>query len=223
MTTTGPVAEWTREATRLFRRYEREIVEAYGFCPWSTPARRAGKVRERILLQTDADVTPSIEAMAELAKEAVVEVAVLIYPRMTLTPPELDAFVATVRNVDAAIHPLGAIPFAMAAFHPHSPIDRVQPERLIPFLRRTPDPTIQIVRSSALDRVRSGTPQGTSFVNAGTLDLAALVQPPPPLRERIARANLEKVDAVGIDEVARRLDDIRRDRDATYARLSEIG
>jgi hypothetical protein len=40
--------EWTREATRLFRRYEREIVQAYNLCPWAEPARRAGKVRERI-------------------------------------------------------------------------------------------------------------------------------------------------------------------------------
>ncbi len=217
MTTT--LDDWTREATRLFRRYELEIVEAYGLCPWSVPARRAGKVRERILLQTNADVTPSIETMAELAKEPAVEVAVLIYPRIGLTPSELDGFVARVRDADAQTHPLGAIPFAMAAFHPHAPVNQTHPERLIPFLRRTPDPTIQIVRLSVLDRVRSGAPQGTSFVSAASFDLNVPVQ--PPLRERIARANLDTVGAVGIEEVTRRLDDIRRDRDVTYARLND--
>jgi hypothetical protein len=209
--------EWTREATRLFRRYEREIVQAYNLCPWAEPARRAGKVRERILLQTDTDVAPSLEAVGELARDAGVEVAILIYPRMSLTPGEHDRFVASVRDADAKLHPLGAIPFAMAAFHPNAPIDRLAPERLIPFLRRTPDPTIQIVRSSALERVRSGAPQGTSFVDVSTFDITVPIQ--PSLRERIARANLDKVDAVGIGEVTERLDDIRRDRELTYARL----
>jgi hypothetical protein len=155
--------------------------------------------------------------IADLARDAGVEVAILIYPRMALTPGEHDRFVASVRDADAKLHPLGAIPFAMAAFHPNAPIDRLAPERLIPFLRRTPDPTIQIVRSSALERVRSGAPQGTSFVDVSTFDITVPVQ--PSLRERIARANLDKVDAVGIGEVTERLDDIRRDRDLTYARL----
>jgi len=209
---------WIDEALRLFRRYEQEIVVTYGLCPWAEPSRRAGKMRERVLLQTDASVTAALDTMSDLAAEPVVEVAVLIFPRIGLAPAAFDAFVASVRDTDAPRHPLGAIPFAMAAFHPNSPIDKRQPERLIPFLRRTPDPTIQIVRSTVLDRVRGNAPQGTSFVNAATFDFNALTQ--PPLRERIARANLDTVDTIGIDEITRRLDDIRRDREETYARLA---
>ncbi len=215
--------EWTEAATRLYRRYQHEIVEAYGLCPWAEPARRAGKMRERILLQEDTSVTPTLETMAELARDPTVEVAVFIYPRLgpgiELSPTAFDRFVASVRDADAPMHPLGEIPFAMAAFHPHAPIDQRAPERLIPFLRRTPDPTIQIVRSTVLDRIRGNSPQGTSFVDGTTLDFSALVHPPPPLRERIARANHDTVGAVGIEEVTRRLDAIRHDRDETYAKL----
>ena len=200
---------WAAEATRLYRRYEIEIEQALGLCPWAEPARRAGKVGERVVLdprETSLEFPPHIE------------VAVLIFPRLNVGPSEFDRFVARLRDEDAARHPLGAIPFAMAAFHPDAPLDKSQPERLIPFLRRTPDPTIQIVRTTVLDRVRSGAPQGTSFVNFASLDLAAAAQ--PPLRERIARANLARVEQVGVAEVERKLADIRRDREETYARLA---
>jgi hypothetical protein len=209
---------WIEEATRVYRRYQSEIVEMYGLCPWAEPARRAGKMRECILLQTDDDIAPSLETMNALVTELSVEVAVMIYPRIALSVTTFDRFVARVRDADAASHALGSIPFAMAAFHPDSRIDRREPERLIPFLRRTPDPTIQIVRSSVLDRVRGNAPQGTSFMSLESLDMN-MVAPPLPLRERIARANCATVDGVGIDELEQRLDDIRRDRDAAYARL----
>jgi hypothetical protein len=39
-----------------------------------------------------------------------------------------------------------------------------------------------------------------------------------PLRERIAKANLNTVVRLGVDEVERRLEAIRADRDASYAR-----
>ncbi len=212
---------WIDEATRLFRRYEVEIVAEYGLCPWAEPARRAGNVRERVILQTNEDTAPGVAAIHELAADDDAEVAVLIFPRINVLPPVFDRFVSRLRDADACTHALGEIPFAMAAFHPDSPIDSRAPERLIPFLRRTPDPTIQIVRTRALDRVRNGAPQGTHFVSLATFDIASLPAPTPPLRERIARANIGTIERVGIAEVTRRLDDIRNDRRRAYAELSE--
>ena len=206
------------ECLRLFRRYQLEIVEAYALCPWAEPARRTGTMRERVLVQTGEDVAPTLDALGDLDAEAKLEVAVLIYPRIGLGHQAFERFVTAVRDADAKEHALGAIPFAMAAFHPDAPIDLASPERLIPFLRRTPDPTIQIVRSAVLERVRGSAPQGTSFVDPATFDFTTAAQ--PPLRERIARANLARVQACGIEKVEAALGDIRRDRDATYARLA---
>ncbi len=105
-----------------------------------------------------------------------------------------------------------------AAFHPDAAPDTTHAERLIPFLRRTPDPSIQLVRASALERVRAGSPEGTQFVDAAALDLRAVY--PLPLRERIARANLATAQRIGIGELTRRLDEILRDRQETYAALA---
>jgi hypothetical protein len=212
-------ARWTTEALRLFHRYQLEIVEAWGLCPWAEPARRMNRMRERVMLQTDTGTARSVATMAELALDETVEVAVLIYPRLGLAMQPFERFVATLREDDARTHPLGAIPFAMAAFHPDARLDASHAERLIPYLRRTPDPTIQIVRTSVLDRVRGSAPQGTSFVNFATFDITAVAQ--PPLRERIARANLARVESSGAAALTECLDDIRRDRERTYAALTE--
>jgi hypothetical protein len=213
---------WTHEAARLHDRYQREIVEACGLCPWAERARVSDAFRARILLQTDGRTAePSVAAIASLAGDDAADVAVLIYPRFRPARVEFERFVAEVREADAARHPLGCIPFVFAAFHPDAVPDASDPERLIPFLRRTPDPTIQLLRTALLDRVRSATPQGTQFVDLKSLELlnAELGVPGVPLRQRIARTNHATVERMGIGEMTRRMDAIIDDRRRTYRAL----
>jgi hypothetical protein len=212
---------WTREALRVYRRYQLEIVEACGLCPWAERARVDERMRERVLLQQDgADTGASLAAIADWAADGRVEVALLLYPRMTLSRAAFERFASTVRDLDAQRSSLGHIPFALAAFHPDAIADVTHAERLIPFLRRTPDPTLQLVRASVLDRVRDGAPQGTQFIDVRLLEMDAMTGARPmPLRERIARANLASTQKMGMTEFARRLDDIRRDRDEAYRAL----
>ncbi len=212
-----------REALRVYARYQVEIVEACGLCPWAERARLEGRVHPRVVLAAGEEEAhaASLAVIDALAPDETVEVALLIYPRLDLGRPPFDAFFARMRDADARRHPLGAIPFAMAAFHPSAPADTRQPERLIPFLRRTPDPTVQLVRESVLDRVRGRSPQGTEYVDVSALEafLATAGPPQPPLRERIARTNLATVERMGLEELTRRLEDIRRDRDEAYRAL----
>jgi hypothetical protein len=211
---------WTREAVRLYRRYQLEIVEACALCPWALRARLDGKVRERVLPQSDGtDVSAAVAAIHELVADAGAEIALLIFPRIGLGRAEFEQFVGRVQDADARAHPLGAIPFVFAAFHPDAAPDLSEAERLVPFLRRTPDPTIQLLRAAAVDRVRAGTPQGTQFVDIRLLDADAVA--PVPLRERIARTNLATVNRMGVGEMTARLDAILHDREATYRGLLE--
>jgi hypothetical protein len=213
-----PDDPWTRESVRLYRRYQIEVVEECGLCPWAPRARLGGKVRERVLLQEDdADVTPATAAIRELADDMGAEIALLLFPRMRADRAAFERFVARVQVADAGAHPLGAIPFVFAAFHPEAQPDLSDAERLVPFLRRTPDPTIQLLRTSAVDRVREGTPQGTQFVDIRLLEADAVAS--PPLRERIAQANLTTVTRMGVDTMAALLEAIVRDREETYRRL----
>jgi hypothetical protein len=216
-----PTDPWTHEAVRLYRRYQMEIVEECGLCPWAPRARLDGKVRERVLLQNDgADLSPAVSAIQELIGDAGAEIALLIFPRIGLSRPAFDRFVARVQEADARAHPLGAIPFVFAAFHPEAEPDVSDPERLVPFLRRTPDPTIQLLRTAAVDGVRAGTPQGTQFVDIRVLLDEDSVSP-PPLRQRIARSNLTTVTRMGLDRMTALLDAIVRDREATYRDLPD--
>ena len=214
-------AAWTREALRVHRRYQTEIVERCGLCPWAEGARLGGRVRERVLLQTDGtDVGPSLAALSELAADRSVEVAFLVYPRLEVSRLGLEDFAATVRTADGARYELGKVPFVFAVFHPDAEPETDDPERLIPFLRRTPDPTFQLVRVAVLDAVRSLSSQGTQFVSPAAFEAMQSAQVQVPLRERIARTNLATVRRMGIETMRRALDDIRRDRDEAYARLT---
>jgi hypothetical protein len=213
---------WDYEAERLYRRYQLEIVEACGLCPWAERARVEGRFRTQVLLQEEAPGTDaSTSAIDALVADPLAEVAVLIFPRLRLTRLEFERFVGQVRTVDADRHALGCIPYVFAAFHPEAAPDSSDAERMIPFLRRTPDPTIQLLRSDVLERVRSSTPQGTQFVDMHALESleSDLKGPPPSLRQRIARTNLATVERIGIGEMSRRMDAIVADRRATYREL----
>jgi hypothetical protein len=208
------------EAIRIYRRYALEIVEELGLCPWAEHARRTGRVLEQVLLAETPDVEPALAAIQAVVGRPEIEILLLIFPRLGLDRRGFEHYLGAIREADAALYELGGIPFAMAAFHPDAEPELDEPERLIPFLRRTPDPTIQLVRRSVLERVRAHSPEGTGFVDLRLLGTnPSLLAQPPSLRERIAAANLGTVLNVGVDAVEARLAGIRLDRDDSYARI----
>ena len=94
------------------------------------------------------------------------------------------------------------------------------PDRLVPFLRRSPDPTIQLVRETTLSRVR-GDLHGTSFYGPDVLLPGAGPSSEPDIRERIAQANHDTVSRVGVEAFEAIFQDILRDRDETRLRLAK--
>jgi len=212
-----------REALRVYRRYALEVVEAFDLCPWAAYARRDGRVAEYVILaENQADPQLSLTQLSALVPALKTEIALFIYPDLPLDRLAFESFVRTLREQDAARYPVGEIPFAMAAFHPDARVDLGDADRLIPFLRRTPDPTIQVVRQTALDRVRGTSQEGTSFFDLSSLAVQPLPQKEPlSLRQRIGQANLETARKVGAETLEALLTDIRRDRDESYANLRE--
>jgi len=198
-----------------------EVVEGFTLCPWAAAARRDGHVVEAVILaENQADPRQSLTLLDSLKDRLETDIALFIYPDLALDRLGFESFVRTVREQDAARHEVGTIPFAMAAFHPDAHPDPSEPERLIPFLRRTPDPTIQVVRRTALDRVRGSSQEGTSFFDLSNLGALPLPQKEPvSLRQRIAQANLDTALEVGVDTLEALFEDIRRDRDESYARI----
>jgi hypothetical protein len=210
---------------RIYERYAVEVVEAFDLCPWAERARRSGRVRPHILLDTDpAEFRSSLEAIQQLAAPPEVEVGLLVYPRFRLNRKDFEHYLRILRQADSDRHEPGQAPFAMAAFHPHAPPDLGHADRLVPFVRRSPDPTIQLVRKSVLDDVNGGVRSGTSYVDVSQM---ALTRPVPQLpvrdttsvRQWIAERNLVTIERVRPETLEAIFADIQRDRDATYARL----
>jgi len=210
------------EALRVYRRYAIEVVERFDLCPWAAYARRDGRVRECVILaENKANPQQSLDLLEAIEATPKTEIALFIYPDLELDRLEFEAFVRTLREQHAARYEVGEIPFAMAAFHPTARADVVDADRLIPFLRRTPDPTIQVVRQSALERVRGHGQEGTSFIDLATLTALPIPQKEPiSLRQRIGQQNLETALSVGVETLEAVLSDIRRARAESYPPLS---
>jgi hypothetical protein len=214
------ITELEREVLRVNARYLDEVVERFGLCPWADRARREGQVSSWVFQQDSPEIfDASLAALSELARSPHVEVGLFLYPFLELARLDFEHFVRRLRVLETERHQVGTEPFAMAAFHPDAEPKLDDPERLIPYLRRSPYPTIQVIRLSALERVRGGE-EGTAFWDLELLRTPGFHQPSPaPLRERIARANLKTVLEVGISAFQAAVGEVLADRDRTRPRL----
>lgn len=206
-----------REALRVYRRYAVEIVEALGFCPYAERCRLEGRTHEVVMHAEELDLDRALQAVRTVASDERIEIGLLLWPRVYADRRALARFVETLRA--AHQREPGGLVMAMEGFHPDAEPDVSAPERVVPFVRRTPDPTIQLVRHAVLDRVRRGTQQGTAFFDPSTMSLDGLLaeDAPRPLHERIAATNHATIVRLGADAVRAILDDIRADRDRSYA------
>ena len=172
-----------REALARNDRYLREFVEALNLCPFARRCREEGRLVRRVLL--DEYVQPALlRALAEIdtLPEKQCEVALLVLPGFADGPQAFHDLCAEVRRHLRQFH--------CVAFHPELKADFSDENRAVQFLRRTPDPTLQLVRISTLDRVRGERTGGTVYVgNAAAADIHL----PASLSEEIARANLATI------------------------------
>lgn len=210
-----------QEALRVYHRYATEVVEPLGLCPWAKRARLDGRVTRRVIVKSDpdpADILPHLDAVAD---DASVDIGLLLLPRLSLDLSHFRRFVNAVRQADSARHPPGGGHLYMAEFHPQAALDTGSSARLVSFIRRTPDPTIQLVRRAVLDEVRAREPSGTQYMDPQALIAGDLPEPPPaPLHERIADTNFAAIEEFGFARLSAIMDDIRADRDRAYAALA---
>ena len=195
-----------REARRLLERYQVEVVDRFGLCPWAQPARARGEVRVAIV-----DAGGAGDALDAFLADAKAAIGLVVLPRF-----EGDAR-ALRRLRDELLASERARVLALADFHPDAARDDATADRLVPWLRRSPDPMLQAVRHETLASLRRAT---TTLAPAAQVAAIAGRAPPPRVdpAAAVASANLALVRAQG-DAVAAALDDIARDRDATYAAL----
>lgn len=227
----------THETLRVYQRYAIEVVERFNFCPWARAAREARKVALHLVFSDNPDdFSESLQLIDQLASppepalhesaasRESAEIALFIYPLLDLDRLRFEDFVRRLRSAYEARLPQGQSEFAMAAFHPHAAPDFGHADRLVPYLRRSPDPTLQLLRNSVLSGIK-GLSGGTAFLDVEALGISAswqrLHEPPaPPIRERIAEQNLTTAREVGSEALDVIFDDLLADRERAHAGLA---
>lgn len=192
---------------RINERWIREVVERFGVCPFAEPAMRAGRVARRVLVGGDAAGAQARAVVDELARDANVEVALLIFPTLKSSAAEFDAWCAPLRAANPE--------FVAAVFHPDTPYATTTAAQAVGFFRRAPDPTLQLVRYSALQTIRGADGKFLfDFSAAAWAELKKREHRLPP-SERIARDN-HALLRERIETLQAIYDDIRADRERSY-------
>lgn len=215
-----PHAALIAAAKHIYRRYAVEVVEALHLCPWAKVARLSGQVALDVVSDVEPDPVRIAARMEWLAAREQTVIALVIFPRLRLDPQSFRHLTAQVRRAADALWDVHC-PWAVADFHPAGPVDLSSPERAVSLIRRSPDPTLQLVRLRVLHDLRAQAGEGSRFVDPETLDLDDLssIQIQVPLHDRIAERNHERLLGLGADAVLARLAEIGAERRARYAQL----
>ncbi|HUJ61250.1 MAG TPA: hypothetical protein VLX92_22255 [Kofleriaceae bacterium] len=195
------------EVHRLLERYAIEVVEAFELCPWARAARLGGELAIDVLWGAPADAA-WLAAGERLLARPEVRVAMVVAPELACTPAELRAL----RDRVAARLPHAGV----ADFHPDAPLDLGSPARLVPYLRRAPDPLLQLVPLALLDAVRA-----RPLPDRGHQAQILAGHAAPPRDGAAARIAADNFARASADRAALAavLADIAADRVRSYARV----
>lgn len=215
------------ETRRLCQRYIDEIILPYSLCPWAAPALSNGSVQISVItghFAAPADIgraSTAARQVLDACTEEAIELVLIVLPQSTFSRLEMDDLLRHLRQARAHIEDQqGELAFALAAFHPEALPDTTTAERFIPYLRRSPDPMIQAVRSTVLRKIDPSRGAGTAYFDVKNMSLESLASPTPePLRTRIAKTNLASCRQAGLDEMEKRYAAIMTDRRTTWERL----
>jgi hypothetical protein len=191
-------ATFAREVRRVHHRYAVEVVGAHRLCPFLRDPETAFG---RFCVVLDRE--PRIESALAVMLEAGARVVHLVYPLVDVGVSAFERFGNQLHFEVAAVHEARPV---HATFHPKMTGDPKNPSRLVGLLRRAPDPFVQFVPPGLHDG-------GTVFADPTTIDPRSFLGHQPDH----AQTTFDRLGASGIDALVALLDDIRRDRDRSYA------
>lgn len=191
-----------------YQRYQREFVEALNLCPWAKSTRERGQLALQVVASTSTQAAQSIcDLLEQWSANSQVVVGLALCVDFPDDRRAFERFVNQILEANQARDRLQSPVFALAAFHPQaSPpaSENAKAEAWVPYVRRSPIPTIQAIRMSALERVRGPEVGGTEFLDLSQPNLEEnlkrFTEDAKPLRQRIAEANLATLNRVGLTE-----------------------
>ena len=211
MSPANPREALAREAVRLHERYHRELIERFSVCPWAKPARANGRTRTHVVIDVSCAPEELIPVLTRWADDEKVDVGFVIAPRFTGDAGAFADWATSITNAHSEV-------FLTAPFYPNVPDSAGS----IQFLRQTPDPTVQLVRRSRLEEIRAQDPP--HYTDIFDLDLRELEanNAPREVAASVVAHNERMIEREGRAKIQAILDDIREDRERTYARLLRL-
>ena len=228
--------ELRTEGERLLMRYLQEIVEPFSFCPWAKATRGRDELWVEIAVSTALATLAAQLGQFVRASEPVVETAegtapigrgrpvatigMIVFAASNMSSKKLLEVRDLLLAHAGVQEKLGAWPgLVIADFHPAAAEpDLRSPSRLLPFVRRSPDPMLQVARRTTIEAVS----RGGAIMIEPSAQLAALIGHKTLIgqstADEIASRNFETMRAQA-HEVQAISDAIARDRAETYARL----
>lgn len=214
------VERFPREAAvhHLLGRYLVEVVEEWGLCPWAQKARLRGEVKVAVAWGSSCEAEVACQLARRCLEDPAARVVMLVFPELVGGASALEPL----RDEVALLVPDAGV----AAFGPHGAhgapdlldldLALSSPARLVPLLRRSPDPMLQLVPFSLLDELRAQPPPAELGQQARVL--AGLVAPPPPsLVDGIALRNHAAISPDRGARLLATLEELARDRAERYA------
>ena len=146
-------------ALRRNDRYLREFIEELSICPYARMCREQDRLYRAVFLQSGPTPQAVAEHVQSLEPLTQFEIGLLIFPNfggpgLVGEAHTFERFVAETRIQYGKLRrpPPG---FFLVAFHPAMPSNLANPDVAVRFMRRSPDPTIQLVRPEVIDSIRN--------------------------------------------------------------------
>jgi hypothetical protein len=200
---THPLApRFAAEVHRVHRRYASEVVAVNRLCPF---LRDVDTGFGAFILMLDPSPEPDLEAAVAAILAAGNPVIHVVFPLIRPIPSVLERFSGRLAQ---ALKTEMSSPPVMATFHPDLAGDPGSAARLVGLLRRAPDPFVQLI------------PEGMHEGGTVFAPLPARGEPMPvitPEHVDSARENFDKLKGGGVERVVALMDEIRADRDRSYA------
>lgn len=135
----------------------REVVEQFSLCPFAKTCRTSGKLHREVLNGpvTDTRLHAALLRLQQTPDDDF-EVGLILAPRASADPRRFEQQVRRVADaVERGLKDTGRAASCHAvAFHPQMPFSEQTPAGLTGLWRRSPHPTVQLVRKSVLDSLR---------------------------------------------------------------------
>ena len=198
--------------------YVRDFVEGWGLCPYSREARRLGQTSRYVHFQTTTDLSELTDLFVDIAEDPRQIVAQIIFPDLRVEPL---AWIDFCHQLTRAGHARRGGPdvLANAALHPSLPYSKKSAFALIPLFRRAPDPTIQLVRLSELERLYEGRQKGSTFVDPSDIHRLLEAAVPKSLYDRVAEANQQTANRLGIAHIEAELAELHLRTQREYSAI----